>query len=395
MEAIKDHSGLSSIPISIFEPKEISELKSYLRTNSCNKYRIGAGLSGVSGGAVPDQNEVFISLKKLNKISWFDKESGILVVEAGVTMSQIQQFTNESDWFFPVIPGSLKKATIGGMIACNGGGPFSLKYGKIENFVLGLDVLTAKGQSIQVGGYATKITQGINSKGIWIGSEGTLGFICNVILKCVTPLRKLAYSRIATDKFSNVLKLVPKLLKFNPYLLEVAEKNALRFSSKANEHVLWIATDRELPANMDKTYRVTTHDKSILDERFSIGQNLQKYKPFIDLDVSFPLRYVNDAIIALKKLLVKSEIENIVFGHGGDGNYHIHIFQNNYGLNWENIQVEFDEIVSNYFGQISGEHGIGKVHKARFKKMLNNGDKKIYQSLKKALDADSQLPSLI
>ena len=395
MEAIKDHSGLSSIPISVFEPNDISELKSYLTNNSSSKFRIGAGLTGVSGGAVPDQNEIFISLKKFNKISWFDKEAGILVAEAGVTMSQIQEFTNKSDWFFPVIPGSQDEATIGGMIACNGGGPFSLKYGKIDNFVLRLEILTAKGQNIQVGGYSTKISQGINSKGIWIGSEGTLGFICSIVLRCVTPLSKLSYYRIATDKFSNLLKLVPKLLKSNPYLLEIAEKNALRFSSKADEHVLWIATNRGLACDIGKIYRLTKHNKSILDERFNIGYNLQKYKPFIDLDVSFPLRYVNKAILELKNLLVKSEIENIIFGHGGDGNYHIHIFQNNSGLKWGDVQVEFDKIVSNYFGQISGEHGIGKVHKLRLKKMLNNGDKKIYKSLKKALDTDSQLPSLI
>ena len=395
METIKDHSGLSAIPISIFEPTNISELEAYLKQNSGSNYRIGAGLTGVNGGAVPDQNEIFINLKKLNKISWFDQDSGTLVAEAGVTMAEIQKFTNKSDWFFPVIPGSLNKATIGGMIACNGGGPFSLKYGKIENFVLGLNILTAKGQNIQVGGYATKISQGINSKGIWIGSEGTLGFICCVVLKCVPPLRKLSYYRIATDNFSNLLKLVPKLLKSNPYLLEVAEKDALRFSSQADEHVLWIATDGILPSNMDEIYRVTTHDESILDERFNIGRNLQEYKPFIDLDVSFPVCHVNQAIQELKELLVKSEIENIIFGHGGDGNYHIHIFQNNSGLKWENIQVEFDEIVTSYFGQISGEHGIGKVHKARFQQMIKNEDKMIYQSLKKVLDIDFQLPSLI
>jgi glycolate oxidase len=393
--SIADYSGLSGIPIASFTPTSIVELAQYLKANPEASFRIGAGLSGVSGGAVPMPHEHFINLSKLTNISWFDQRAGVLSCEAGTTMRNLLDFVHEGGWDFPVIPGSLDMATVGGMIACNGGGPLTLKFGKIGNYVLSMDILTASGESIIVGGKANKISQGISDKHLWIGSEGSLGIVTNVLLRCIPKLSSLTYYRIAGDSLGVLIDYVPALLKFDPYILELASKEALNFTSKVNEHVLWVAFNNDPEIPKIKDLRVCKENESIIAERFGIGHNLQTYKPFIDLDVSFPLKYASKGILEVRQLLEKHHLEHIVFGHAGDGNYHIHLFFNGDEQQWEAITEAFNAIIIKYEGAFSGEHGIGRIHQHRFNAILPSWNQKVYTALKTCLDPKGQLPSLI
>lgn len=381
-------------PSAHYQPKTAQELQSYLVQNPNKKFRIGAGLTGVSGGAIPNANETYIDMLGLNSLRWFDLDSGILIAEAGASMQSIKTFTEKENWCLPVMPGSLNHATIGGMAACHGGGVFSLKYGKIGNFILGMEIILPNGDLITAGGFATKISEGIQDKGIWIGSEGTFGFVTKIIIRCLPKLQPIAYHRIASDNLKPLLDLVPKLLKHDPYLIEFAEKEALVFSSKENEHVLWCAFTKEWSMNFPNEFRLSTCDEGGLSERFDIGHNLQGYKPFTDLDISFPVKYGAEAIVSLKYLLNSYQLEHIVFGHAGDGNYHIHVFYVELPENWGDIIIQFDQIVDKFQGYISGEHGIGKVHLTRFKNRLNPIKLNLFMAIKSSLDPKNQLPSL-
>ena len=324
-----DHSGLRGIPASSFIPLSIPALQQFLQEHPQKKFRIGGGLTGVSGAAVPEPDEAYIDLRHLKKIEWIDAQTGILQVEAGVTMEEIKRTAESENWFFPVVPGSAKKATIGGMIACNGGSAFSLRYGKIGHYILGVDYITPDGLHHQAGGIVNKNASGIELTKLFIGSEGTLAFLTSVFLRCIPPPPQLIYTRIAGNSFQSITELVPDLLKHNPYLLEIAEKEALSFSSKANEHVLWIATDTSLPSHLYPEFRFSVHDEIILQERFSISYSIQFYKPFIDLDISFPVHNSAKGILAVKKCIQQNAMEHICFGHAGDGNWHVHVFLNN------------------------------------------------------------------
>jgi glycolate oxidase len=94
-------------------------------------------------------------------------------------------------------------------------------------------------------------------------------------------------------------------------------------------------------------------------------------------------------------LLDEHQLEHIVFGHAGDGNYHIHVFFDDNRMVWENIQVHFDEIITAHEGFISGEHGIGRIHSERYRSKVSDWNKNIYTALKSCLDPNNQLPSLI
>lgn len=395
MIEIKDHSGLSGTPLSVFSPKNAEELILFLKTNSKSKFRIGAGLSGVCGAAVPKSNEIYIDFSKYKSLEWIDKRVGIFSASAGNTMEEIKDFVESEGWSFPVMPGSLKMATLGGMIAFNGGGPYSLKYGKIGSFVKKLEIITTTGSTCNFGSECKKISEGPDFTKLFIGSEGTIGFICKAILSCVR-LPKMELLRISHPSFSELTNVISDFLIYNPIYLEMAEPDALRFSSKVQESVIWLGVEKgtNIDFGAHKQFKIEKVENEKISERFDIGFKLQDHKKFIDLDISFPLRNTSNLLSELKNLLIGHHLESAFFGHAGDGNWHIHVFYDDSNPIQEIFFEAFDTILRKYQGHISGEHGIGEIHKKRFIQSTDKIYQEIYKSIKSHFDPDFQLPSL-
>ena len=395
MIEIKDHSGLSGYPIEVFTPNNPEELISFLSRNRSSKFRIGAGLSGVSGAAIPKHNEIFIDLSKYKLIEWIDKREGVFSAAAGNTMKEIKTFIESEGWGFPVMPGSLDVATLGGIIACNGGGPYSLKFGKIGRFIRGLEVIQTDGTKLRFGSQTKKISEGPDFTKLFIGSEGTLGFISKAILSC-THLPEIEMFRISHSSFNELTNAIPDFLMYNPIYLEMAEPDALRFSSKVSESVIWLGVEKgtEITFKKHNKFKIEVRPNTDISERFDIGYNLQDYKKFIDLDISFPLKNTTNLLTELKSLLKRKQLESAFFGHAGDGNWHIHVFHEQFENIKEEVIEEFDMLLKKHDGHISGEHGIGEIHKNRFIKMKDKSHQDLYKSIKSHLDPDFQLPSL-
>lgn len=397
MIEIKDHSGLSGIPKEIFSPENTNELITFLKNNTDSKFRIGAGLSGVSAAAVPLEDETFIDFSNFKELKWIDKLEGVFFAAAGNTMLEIKSFVEKEGWEFPILPGSLQNATIGGMIACNGGGPLSLSYGKIGNFIRAIEIICADGKKMNFGSLCKKISEGPDFTKLFIGSEGTLGFINNVILQCV-KIPKTKLYRISHSSFYELANSIRNFIKLNPLYLEMAEPDALKFSSGEINSVIWLGLkeDEELDINnlIKLGFEISAFNSEYLKERFDIGMNLQSYKKFLDLDISFPLKHTAEILTSLKKLFNKNKLETAFFGHAGDGNWHIHVFYEKDNPIDEVISKSFDEILFKFGGHISGEHGIGRIHKERYIHFKDENYKNLYQALKLFLDPKSQLPSI-
>lgn len=392
--SITDCSGLTGSPQSIFQPRNSKDLQAFLRDHPGLPLRVGGGLTGVSGGAVPESHETFIDLSALTAISWYDEHTGVIVAEAGVTMASLQETAVSSGWYFPVLPGSKDKATVGGMVACNGGGPLSLKYGKMSQWVLGLEIVRPNGEIHLLGGYCTKVSEGCDWKSLVIGSEGTLGIVVRVILKCVPPLPPLHYRRFASEDFFTLLTLIPDLVQRDAYLIEIADSQALEFSSKAKECVLWTALPQAWSGAIPAGVRSQSIQSESLSERFDIGYGLQGYKAFVDLDVCFPASKAPSALRELNGFFEANGFEHVVFGHAGDGNYHVHVFFNGDEEKWVAQTAKFDAIVRAHDGHLSGEHGIGRVHRKRFNRAPNSIEASAYRVLKETFDPNGQLPAM-
>ncbi|HXG42488.1 MAG TPA: FAD-linked oxidase C-terminal domain-containing protein [Dehalococcoidia bacterium] len=141
----------------------------------------GAG-TGLSGGAVPCEGGIVLATSRLCRILELDPENAIAVVEPGVVNLDVSQAAAPYGLYYAPDPSSQKACTIGGNVAENAGGPHCLRYGTTTNHVLGLELVTADGELVWLGG-RTPDAPGYDLVGVVVGSEGTLGIVTKVVLR--------------------------------------------------------------------------------------------------------------------------------------------------------------------------------------------------------------------
>jgi alkyldihydroxyacetonephosphate synthase len=141
-----------------------------------------AGRSGVSGGAVPAFGGVLLDLTGLTGIHHVDRESGVVEVAAGTFGPDLEAELVRHDLSVGHFPQSFDLATVGGWIACRGAGQYSTRYGKIEDIVVGLEVVLADGRVVRTGG-APAAAVGPDLNQLFVGSEGTLGIVTRAWLR--------------------------------------------------------------------------------------------------------------------------------------------------------------------------------------------------------------------
>ncbi len=140
----------------------------------------GAG-TGLSGGAIPCEGGVVIVTSRMKRILEVDRENRLAVVEPGVINLDISRAVESYGLYFAPDPSSQKACTIGGNVAENAGGPHCLRYGMTTNHVRGLEIVTAEGDIVSIGGKTD--TPGYDLTGIVVGSEGTLAIVTKVIVQ--------------------------------------------------------------------------------------------------------------------------------------------------------------------------------------------------------------------
>ncbi len=141
----------------------------------------GAG-TGLSGGAIPCNGGVLIATARMNRILELDVENRIAVVEPGVINLDISRAAAPHGLYYAPDPSSQKACTIGGNVAENAGGPHCLRYGATVNHILGLEIVTADGEVVEVGG-KTGDQRGYDLTGVIVGSEGTLAIVTKATVR--------------------------------------------------------------------------------------------------------------------------------------------------------------------------------------------------------------------
>lgn len=141
----------------------------------------GAG-TGLSGGAVAARRGVVVATARLRRILEIDPIDQLAVVEPGLPNIQLSEAAAEFGLFYAPDPSSQKACTIGGNVAENAGGPHCLALGVTTNHVLGLEVVTAAGDVVHLGGRVAA-TIGYDLRGAFIGSEGTLGIATKITVR--------------------------------------------------------------------------------------------------------------------------------------------------------------------------------------------------------------------
>jgi FAD/FMN-containing dehydrogenase len=172
-------------------PQSTQEVSSVLEY--CNSRKLGVvpqgGNTGLVGGSVPINTEVVLSLEKMNDIHELDPMTGILLCDAGCILQDLQDYAADHDHMVPVDLGAKGTCQIGGNISTNAGGSFYYRYGSLHANVMGLEVVLANGDVLNLGCDPSllKDNTGYNLKHLFVGAEGTLGVGKCVYLRSPSP----------------------------------------------------------------------------------------------------------------------------------------------------------------------------------------------------------------
>src|SRR6266700_2286632 len=141
----------------------------------------GAG-TGLSGGCLPAEGGLVISLMRMNRVLEVDYENQLAVVEPGLVNLHLSWAVGPKGFYYAPDPSSQQACTIGGNIANNSGGPHTLKYGVTVNHVLGLEVVLPDGEVMWLGG-RTREAQGYDMDGLFFGCECTFGIATKIVVR--------------------------------------------------------------------------------------------------------------------------------------------------------------------------------------------------------------------
>lgn len=382
----------------------------------------GSG-TGLSGGSVPLPGAVVLCLAKMDRILEVDTANLTLRAEAGAITQKIYEAADAVGLFYPPDPGSMKISTIGGNVAENSGGLRGLKYGVTRDYVMGLEVVLADGSVAWLGSKCVKDVAGYNLRDLFIGSEGTLGVVTQVLLKLLprpaarqTLLATFTAMDAAAATVSAVIaaKIIPCTLEFlDQKTLRCVEDFAKVGLPRDAAAILLIETDGHPAAVADEADAIeklcTAHGASsvrraataaeaarLATARRSAFSALARLRPTTILeDVTVPRSELAGMIRAVEVIAQKHDLDIATFGHFGDGNLHPTILTDERDhAEMHRVEAAFADIVEETLkrgGTITGEHGVGLAKKPFLKRQLGDNSYQLLRLVKRALDPDGLL----
>ena len=417
--ALKQRPGAVVFPLTAVEVAECVRLA---RKCSVPVVTRGSG-TGLSGGSVPLEGCLVICLVKMDKLIEVDEKNLTLRAQSGVITKEIDDAAAKVGLFYPPDPGSMKISTIGGNVAENSGGLRGLKYGVTRDYVMGIEVVLPDGTLTFLGNKCVKDVAGYSMKDLFIGSEGTLGIITEVILK-VLPRPKARKTMLALyDSMEAAAKTISAIIaaKIIPCTLEFLDRvtvQCVEDYAKIGlptdvEALVLMETDghpvvvEEEAAQMMELARANgARDvRAAADEaegaklaaaRRNAFSALARVRPTTILeDVTVPRSELATMVAFIDSVAKKHKLQIGTFGHLGDGNLHPTFLTNERDHEeMHRIEVALEEIVEETIrlgGTVTGEHGVGLAKKAFLKRQLGEGSYELMRSIKQALDPQGLL----
>lgn len=383
------------------------------------------GGTGLSGGALPLFGGIVISDERMNKIIEIDRANLTATVEPGVVTSELVAAAAEKGLWYAGYPMSVESCHIGGNVAENAGGGNAVKYGVTMRYVLGLEVVTPTGEILELGGKLMKDVSGYNLKELFIGSEGTLGYVTRIILKLQPPLKNRAALLALFSDTESAISAVPRIMGSGiiPASIEYIDRYSyVKACGFLNEElpvygvgaVLLIELDgsgeEELERDGDLAGRLCADagaleifvaDNATTRERvWAVRRNIDEA-----LRLSDPIQTDEDAVVpvseipaftkGVKAIAEKYGVVIANFGHAGDGNLHPTIMKKAGAslAEWDELQPLIEKdiffLTSELGGSLSGEHGIGSKRREFYAEFCQPGQLAVMRAIKKALDPNN------
>jgi len=405
------------VPSAVVLPTSTEQVQDVLRI--CDRERIpfvarGAG-TGLSGGALPVEGGIVISLQRLNRILDIDLPNGRAVVQPGVINAHVTQQVAAAGYFYAPDPSSQTVCTIGGNVAENSGGAHCLKYGFTANHVLGMTVVLPDGELAHLGGKAVD-PLGYDLTGVFVGSEGTLGIATEVTLRLVKRPEVIVTLLAAFNSTDDAGAAVSAIIGAGilPAAIEMMDRLSIQ-AAEAAVHANYPMCDGLLLVEIDGPAAEVELQQEQIEQicrecgaweirtAQSEAERLAVWKgrkaAFAAMGRISPNYIVQDGVIprtALPRVL--REIEHLsqaaglrvanVF-HAGDGNLHpLVLYDRSKGEEHaaEALAFQIVKLCVDAGGSITGEHGVGREKQQFMSEMFAEPDLDTMQLVRCAFD---------
>lgn len=377
--------------------------------------------TGLMGANLTVDGGISLDMIKMNKLIEYDPASLTMTVQAGMRLKDIEEFLADKPFTYMPAP-AMHWATIGGNVDTNAGGLKAVKYGVTREHIRELKVALVDGKLYKFGAKAVKSSSGYSLKDLIIGSEGTLGVVCEVTMRLYPRPKHSMNALIPFPTLTDAIESVPDILASGvvPTTVEFMGRKVLNlwekysgkeFPVKEGEGFIIVGIDAftkdEIEAELKQVFIETDkhHGKKpivlnansdeaklIWKAREELLLAIQKSTPKMDeVDICVP---INKIPVVLDKI---EELENQLgmripnFGHAGDGNLHIYLCSDNYSD--EVYKKKSHEVISELYktakeldGNMSGEHGIGYARKDYFEDFYGKDYTDLLRKIKKVFD---------
>lgn len=339
-------------------------------------------------GADASDNALILSTAKLNKIIELNTIDGYAVVQPGVVNGDLDAAARKEGYFYAPDPASRPYSGIGGNIATNAGGLSGVKYGSTRDNVLGLKVVLANGDIINVGGKTTKQAFGYDLTHLFIGSEGTLGIIVEATVKLLPlPLGESAMGLAFFPDMTTLSTATSAIRRSgsDPVMLEALDINTLKaidkfkntnYSNNGNAALIFkidgitkekIDILKNTLAKFSASEVTLTTDetkqKQIIELRQAMLPAIFTGRNAVMEDMAVPTSKMAELVDYIQELSQKYDLEIFTSGHAGEGNLHPTI---TWSTAVSEIPKEVVTVIKLMFekaleleGTISGEHAVG------------------------------------
>ncbi|EIK54845.1 oxidoreductase, FAD-binding protein [Stutzerimonas stutzeri TS44] len=384
-------------PSAIVFPKSIEQVQAIVRWANARQVALvpSGGRTGLSAAAVAASGEVVVAFDYMNQIVAFNEMERTVVCQPGVVTAQLQQFAEDKGLYYPVDFASAGSSQIGGNIGTNAGGIKVIRYGMTRNWVAGLKVVTGKGDLLELNKDLVKNATGYDLRQLFIGAEGTLGFVVEATMRLERQPSNLTALVLGTPDFDSIMPVLHAfqdkldLTAFEFFSDKCLDKILGRgdvpapFETRAPFYALleFEATTEERAEQALATFEHCVEQGWVLDGVMSQSeqqlQNLWKLREYISETIAHWTPYKNDISVTVGKVpAFLADIDTIVgqnypdfevlwYGHIGDGNLHLNILKpealtkEEFFAKCASVNKWVFETVEKYNGSISAEHGVG------------------------------------
>jgi D-lactate dehydrogenase (cytochrome) len=387
-----------SIPEVVIWPKNSSEVAEIVRYADNRLIPVTAWGSGSSleGNPIPLKGGIVLDFSLMNRVLEIREEDFQADVEPGVIYKDLNEKLKYKGLFFAPDPGA--DATIGGMIANNASGTRTVRYGSTRDNVLGLSLVLARGELIEVGSRAPKSSSGYDLKDLFVSSEGTLGIVVKATVRLTGIPGESSAAIVTFPSVESAGKAVFEVIRsgLEPSALELLTSDCVDLINREYNMVLDPSptlfmeyhgpSDIHLSEDLEMTREICLEQGAlffrpglgrgerdrIFKARYELAEMIMRNHPgcsHMVIDVAVPVSAYPEMIIFIMKEKEKAEIPMYIFGHAGDGNLHI-AFEGRTGdeREWARIEIINEKVVSKAIGlggTSTGEHGVG-IGKRRF-----------------------------